>query len=260
MGKLFTISSYLRYLRRAKNEHSLHSPFLFELYTQVIRPAKKYYVFDRLTELKFKLSDDRRQIEVTDFGAGSRTKAKKTRSVRSIAKVSVSPTATSQLLFKLVERFQPKTMIELGTSLGVNSLYMQAPISTAKLYTFEGCPNIAQVAKDNFEWFGLSPEIIKGNIDETLPAKLSELEKLDFVFFDANHRYEPTLNYFAMCLEKAHEDSVFVFDDIYWSEEMAKVWEEIKSHAAVTLSLDLFEVGIVFFRKKQPKQHFVLKF
>ena len=103
-------------------------------------------------------------------------------------------------------------------------------------------------------------EIIVGNIDKTLSEKLNQTAQLDFVFFDANHRYEPTIRYFEQCLAKAHDESCFVFDDIYWSEEMRQAWQTIQNHESVTVSIDLFWVGIVFFRKKQPKQHFVLKF
>ena len=99
-----------------------------------------------------------------------------------------------------------------------------------------------------------------GNFDDVLPKILSEKEKIDFVFFDGNHRKEPTLNYFRQCLDKVHEGSVFIFDDIYWSLEMKEAWSEIKMNEQVTVTLDLFYLGIVFFRKEQVKQHFIIRY
>ena len=88
--------------------------------------------------------------------------------------------------------------------------------------------------------------------------ELKEHNQLDFVFFDGNHKKKPTLSYFKQCLEVAHEDSIFIFDDIYWSTEMTEAWQEIKKHPKVTLSIDCFEMGIVFFKKEQAKEHFTV--
>jgi predicted O-methyltransferase YrrM len=116
------------------------------------------------------------------------------------------------------------------------------------------------VARQNFEQLALSNVSLKiGNIDETLPKYLKGISNVCLVFFDANHRYEPTMRYFDLCLEKIGEDSIFIFDDIYWSKEMRQAWEEIKAHEAVRQTLDFYQIGIMMFRKTQPKQHFRLK-
>ena len=144
---------------------------------------------------------------------------------------------------------------------------MAAANAQSKVWTFEGCPQTAQIAERNFaNWAAQKGqkqsniEIIVGNIDHTLPQQVAVSSPIDFAFFDANHRYEPTVRYFETCLTNAHEDSVFVFDDIHWSEEMEQAWATIRRHPSVTVSIDLLWVGLVFFRKKQPKQHFVLRF
>ena len=145
--------------------------------------------------------------------------------------------------------------------MGLTTAYLSKVDKNIKVYSFEGCDETAKIAQENFEKLALENiEIIVGNIDETLPEKLNKTAHLDFVFFDANHRYEPTIRYFQQCLEKSHDESCFIFDDIYWSEEMKQAWQTIQNHKSVSISIDLFWVGIVFFRKKQPKQHFVLKF
>ncbi len=204
--------------------------------------------------------DSREEIEVTDFGAGSRVTSSNRRRTRDIAHHSQKNARIGQLLYRLVSHFEPRTIFDLGTSLGVTTLYLASPNQKAKVFTFEGCPQTLHKAKEHFAHMGYGHiEPVEGNLDETLRAMLERIDKLDFAFFDANHRLEPTMRYFRDCLPKAHEDSVFVFDDIYWSSQMMAAWEQIKSHPAVTLTIDLFYVGLVLFRRKQPKQHFKLR-
>jgi predicted O-methyltransferase YrrM len=176
-------------------------------------------------------------------------------------RVAAKPSKYGQLLFRMVNHFQPTTVLELGTSVGITTAYLSAAHSKIKVTTIEGCPEIAAIAATNFKHLNIQNiDQQIGNFDSLLPAFLAKTEKLDFVFFDGNHRKEPTLNYFYQCLEKAHESSVFIFDDIYWSAEMTAAWEIIKNNAQVTVTLDLFSLGIVFFRKEQVKQHFLIRY
>ena len=153
-----------------------------------------------------------------------------------------------------------QTIFELGTSLGINTLYLAKAWTQGKVTTFEGCPETLKIAQQNFEKLKANIHTVEGNIDETLPEELKKHDKVDFVFFDANHRKSATLKYFHACLEKVDENTVFVFDDIYWTKDMGEAWDEIKNHHEVMLSIDLFDLGLVFFRKNQPKQHFLLRF
>ncbi|MFZ9719521.1 MAG: class I SAM-dependent methyltransferase, partial [Chitinophagaceae bacterium] len=90
---------------------------------------------------------------------------------------------------------------------------------------------------------------------------LKKMGKLDFVFIDGNHAYAPTLRYFNAMLPFVHSGTVMILDDIHWSAEMEKAWQAISNHSAVTLSIDLFFVGILFFREEQlHKQHFRIHF
>jgi len=200
-------------------------------------------------------------IAVQDFGAGSKVNASRQRKIKDIARYAEKNARFGQLLFRLINHFQPAVAFDLGTSLGITTLYQAAACKKTQVFTFEGCPQTLTMARKNFSQLGYSNITpVAGNIDQTLPAQIKQVQQLDFVFFDANHRLEPTLNYFALCLSKAHADSVFIFDDIYWSAEMTQAWQAIKAHPSVMLTIDLFYVGLVFFRKNQPKQHFVLRF
>lgn len=260
MGKFSFLFRYLNYILCSKDEHSIHSPFIFDLYTQVIRVKKRYYLFDKIESIWERLISSNRKITVTDFGAGSKAGNTREKEVATIVRRSEKPAQHAQVLFRLVERFKPSVTFDLGTSFGLTTLYLATASSKNRIITFEGCPQTASIARENFNLLKLKNiHLVEGNLDQTLDSQIASVPQIDFAFFDANHRYSPTLRYFQACLQKAHQDSVFVFDDIHWSEEMEKAWEEIKNHPRVMLTIDLFYMGLVFFRTQQPKQHFILK-
>jgi predicted O-methyltransferase YrrM len=256
--------AYLRYWLRSGNAHGLHSPFVYGLYTTVICHDGEFGVYARIEERRCELLKSNKLIAVKDFGAGSQVAGASgaQRRLSAIARHAAKPPRLAQLLFRLVNHFQPTTVLELGTSLGLTTAYLAAASSRSQVITFEGCPNTAAEARDTFEKLDLKNVcLVEGNLDQTLPATLAGLaQPVDFAFFDGNHRYEPTLRYFEQCLAKAHENSVFVLDDIHWSAEMERAWEAIKAHPAVTVTVDLFYVGLVFFRKAQPRQDFWLRY
>jgi len=127
--------------------------------------------------------------------------------------------------------------------------------------TIEGCPQTAAVAGRNFKDLGIrNIELQVGNFDELLPDLIGTKPKLDFVYIDGNHRKDATLNYFNWCLPKVHENSLLIFDDIYWSEGMKEAWAQIKQHPEVTVTVDLFWIGLVFFKKGQAKEHFKIRY
>lgn len=255
------IKYYLQFLFASKNEHSLHSPFVFELYTKIIQAKTPFPVFEQIENLRKKLLKNRLKIDITDFGAGSKIYKTNHREIRQTVKSAEKNPKFGKLLFRLIQYFTPKTIFDLGTSLGITTIYESKAYESSQIFTFEGCPATATIAQQNFDKLNCKNiKIIVGNIDETLPIELSKIEQLDFAFFDANHRFEPTIKYFKSCLEKATENSVFVFDDIHWSDEMHESWQVIKNHPRVMISIDLFFVGLIFFRKNQPKQNFILRF
>ncbi|ARK12020.1 class I SAM-dependent methyltransferase [Fibrella sp. ES10-3-2-2] len=258
------IAAYLRYLWQAGNLHGLHSPFVYALYRDIIRhrhPAPSGTLpIEVLRSDLLKSSDS---LTVTDLGAGSRRTTGAQRSVASITRNAQKPARYAWLLHRLIGHFQARYVLELGTSLGLTTAYLANAVAQTQgqLYSFEGCPNTAARARTHLDQLGYSQvKLIVGNLDETLAQTVSELLRIDLAFFDANHRYEPTVQYFMTCLPRVHNDTVFIFDDIHWSEDMERAWAAIKAHPAVQVTVDLFGVGLVFFRREQPKQHFILRF
>ena len=217
--------------------------------------------FSPIRALAKEIRRNREVITITDLGAGSKVNASRQRSIGDIARNSQKPARFGRLLFRLIQHFQAHTVIDLGTSLGLTTAYMAKAPSVGLVLSFEGCPQTADIARQNFEQLGIrNTKVVVGNLDETLAPCIADSAPVDFVFFDANHRYDPTVSYFETCLTNIHNDTVFVFDDIHWSDEMEQAWDYIKAHPSVRLTVDLFWVGLVFFRQEQPKQDFVLRF
>ena len=261
MKKLFLIYNYFVYLFKSTNEHGVHSPFVYDLLTTVIYNKTDYYVYKEIELLREKLKHSTETVSCIDLGAGSHKSGSSTRTVKQLLHYSVKPAKYSQLLFRLANHFQPETVLELGTSLGITAAYIAKANSKSNFITIEGCPEIAAIAKRNLSELNFTNvQMMVGNFDTLLPDIIEKTKPIDFVFFDGNHRKAATLNYFNQCLKKINEGSVFVFDDIYWSAEMKEAWQEIKSNDKVTVTIDLFFMGIVFFRKEQNKEHFILRF
>jgi len=132
---------------------------------------------------------------------------------------------------------------------------------SASIHTFEGSAAIAAIAHENFEALkARNITIVEGNIDEKLGPLLEQVSQVDLAYMDANHRYEPTLRYFEQLLPHLHQKSIVVVDDIHWSAEMNRAWQVLKDRSEVSLSLDLFEGGILFFDPALQKEHYVLAF
>lgn len=255
---------FLTYQVSASNGkgHGIHSPFVYDLVTKVFNNKNNYAEFEEIEFLRKQLMQNKTVQDVEDFGAGSVKGFAKKRTVQQIASSSLKPKKYAQLLYKLVNYFQPKTILELGTSLGVTTSYLAKANKEAQLITLEGSDAIGAIAKENFVQLQLqNMHQITGNFDETLDAAIDKLSTIDFAFIDGNHRKEPTLRYFEQLLKYSNQNSLFVFDDIHWSRDMEEAWTAIKNHPSVTLSIDLFYIGLVFFRKEQKeKQHFTIRF
>ena len=250
------LSGFVSHWLNAVNAHSLHAPFVYDFYVNTLKPDAQLDVFRQIEQHRIRLLSDHSPIRINSPGAPSRISQKRKRKISNIAKRGISQARYSRLLYRIAHRQEAKVIIELGTSLGINTLYLSASSPEATIYTFEGCEETAGVAKDMFEaWDYKNICLVEGNIDDTLPDLLNQIEEVDFAYLDANHRYAPTLSYFQSLLAKAHAKSIFALDDIHWSTAMAKAWKDIVKRPEVSLSLDLFELGIVFFRENQVKQY-----
>lgn len=255
---------YLHYFATASNSkgHGVHSPFVFDFIKFIKNNRQQYPSFSPIEQYRKKLLGNNQLIEVQDFGAGSTVIKTKHRRIDAIAASSLKPKKFAQLFHRMVNAYQPANIIELGTSFGISTAYMATAAPKATVFSLEGAPAIAQIAQQTFAQLGIQNiQMLQGDFAQTLPSLIRNLDKIDFAYVDGNHRKVPTLDYFHQLLEKSQENTVIIFDDIHWSAEMESAWETIKKHDEVTLSIDLFFVGIIYFKKEfKVKQHFILRF
>ncbi len=289
-SKLYQAQQFAKYYRRAKTRYNIQTPFAFNFIENILENDRNFYGFSIIEAIRHSLLKENKRIEIVDFGAGSQTTKTKSRKIKEIAFSALSSDFQCRWLFNIVNEYKPKNILELGTSLGISTLYLStASDIETKIFTLEGDPKIAHVARMNWQnanhllmqytlanYDGVtndlekhiendilksSPEIrlIEGDFEKTLTTTLNVLKRIDLAFIDGNHRYDATLKYFKQILPFTHANSILIFDDIYWSKDMTNAWNEIKNQPSVTCSIDLFWCGIVFFNTDiLTRQHLTL--
>ena len=255
---------YLHYYFTASNGkgHGTHSPFVFDFIVNVLNDKTKYDCYETIEAVRQRLKRNSAIIEVEDFGAGSTIIKSNKRIVKDIANSSLKSPKFAQLLFRMVQYFKPENVLELGTSFGITTAYLACGNADAKVLTCEGASQIASIAQNNFKQLSINnATLFQGDFAKTLPGLLSTIMKIDFAFIDGNHRKEPTLQYFQQLLIHSANNTILIFDDIHWSKEMEDAWSAIQQHAAVTLTIDLFFIGIVCINNNiKVKQHFTIRY
>ena len=259
MNKLFQIKSYLKFYLKSTNQHGVHSPFIYNLVTKCFykktTPSKILLIDSYRNEL---LSNDSK-INVTDFGKGSTVFKTNTREISRIARIAGISKKRAKLLIRIVAYFSTQHILELGTSLGIGAASMSIGNPKSNITTIEGCPETGRIAKEQFDIHSLTNINLQiGDLNTILPEIILN-QSYDLIYFDGNHQKAATINYFNECLKLSHNNSVFIFDDIHWSIEMEEAWEIIKRSPSVTVTIDTFNWGFVFFRKEQRKEHFIIR-
>jgi predicted O-methyltransferase YrrM len=257
------VVGYLKHALRAQSKYRLHSPFVYHFYQHVLKDRHDYHQFRTINRLRKELQAGSRFIKRKDLGARCKDFPYDQRFVRvkDIIHHSSVNSKKGEFLFRLVQEYKPANILELGTSLGISTIYLGLAAPGSRIITVEGCIDSANLARENFEKAGLKNiKVITGNFEEKLSVALEELKTPDLVFFDGNHKMEPTLAYFEECLQYIQPGSVFLFDDIHWSVGMEAAWEAIRKHPRVRVSIDLYFMGIVFFREELSKEDFTIRF
>lgn len=254
------IYQYLHYLLHARTHHGIHSPFVYNLITNVLRDKRQFYAFEEIGQVRKDIGKSDELIILSEYGAPSKTMATQRTLASIVRKASLRP-KYGKLLFRLANYFQPVNILEIGTGLGISTAYIALAKRNANMITIEGEEELAEEAQLTFDQLDIDHVTIKtGPFSKELPAALEELSSLDFAFIDGNHRYQATLDYFYQCKSIAHNGTILVFDDIRWSSEMMEAWQTIVRDQSVTLSIDLFFVGIVFFNQELSKEHYTLRY
>ena len=248
---------YLRYFLERTDHHSIQSPFASSVYQELKAYTRQYRKGNPALEtLRKTLAQDNSILDIKDEGAGSKFAVGSKRSIASICKNACSSLSHNLLYQFLVTKTPASTVLELGTSLGINTGYLAA-VTSGVVYTFEADCSLLKVAKNNLNIFP-NVKFVRGNIRDTLPEFLTEQSRIDFIQVDAHHTYEATLEYCRLFWPYLHEHSVVVIGDIHWSAEMKKAWLEIKMFRGVSSTMDFFECGVLFFRKEIQPDHHIL--
>lgn len=252
------LTSYLKFLWSSSNAHGVHSPFVFDLATKCFYEKQPYPEYALLEKHRKTLLNNDGLITVDDFGAGSKIFKSNTRKISAIARNAGISKDCAALLFRMVRYFGPKTILEIGTSLGLATAAMHLGNTNTRIDTVEGCRETSTVAKNHFDKAGFSiSEFIVSEFENYL-EKISG-NTYDLIYFDGNHTKEATLKYFDLLFPTVTNETVWIFDDIHWSTEMEAAWEVITQNQQVTISIDIFKWGLVFFRKEQAKEHFIIR-
>jgi predicted O-methyltransferase YrrM len=260
LKRLYPAKAYFSYWLHAVDEQSLHSPFLFKFYNEVLKPKSPSAPFEPIEQQRKALLKDKRLIDLQDPGAGSLVSRSQQRTVGSVAKHSLSSPAFCSFLYRLVKFQHPEHTLEIGTSLGISAAYM-IEASSGQLTTIEGSPTIADLARDTFDRLGSQNiKLIEGKAQEVLIPFIQTTPKLDLTFIDAHHSEEATLTFFDTLAKSLHHQSIVVVGDIHWSAGMERAWQQLTRHESVTLSVDIFHAGILFFNPDLRKETEVLWF
>ncbi len=257
------VVGYLKHAVRAQSKYHIHSPFVYGFYRDVLMDQRTYIQYRIVNRLRKELETVSRFIKRKDMGARCKDFPCDQRFVRvkDIINHSSVSRKNGEFLFRLIREYKPASILELGTSLGISTIYFGLAAPESKIITIEGCIDSANLARENFEKTGLKNVlVITGNFEDKLALALAEMPSPDLVFFDGNHKKEPTLAYFEQCLQHVHPDAIFIFDDIHWSAGMEAAWNIIRQHPQVKVSIDIYHMGIVFFKEELSKEDFTIRF
>lgn len=254
---LFHVKAYLKFLWHSKNEHGVHSPFVFSLITKSFYDKKTKADYTLLRKYRSSLLKNNKTIHVTDFGAGSRIFKSNVRAVSKIAQTAGITKKRAELLYRIVHYFEPNNILEIGTSLGLATSALSLGNRMSSIVTLEGCPETATIAQQQFKEFGL--DNVNSVVTEFGNYLRTVSDSFQMIYFDGNHSKQATLDYFELLLPTVTNDSVWIFDDIHWSAEMEEAWDIIKQNPKVTVTIDTFQWGLIFFRREQEKENFVIR-
>jgi predicted O-methyltransferase YrrM len=257
------VVGYLKHAARAQSKYDIHSPFVYGFYQHILKDEHAYSQYRVVNRLRRELESVGKFIKRKDLGARCKDFPCDQRFVRvkDIIHHSSVTRKKGEFLFRLIHTYKPSTILELGTSLGISAIYFGLAAPESHIVTIEGCIDSANLARENIEKAGLhNIHVITGNFEEKLSVALEEMPSPGLVFFDGNHKKEPTLAYFEECLKHVQPDTIFIFDDIHWSAGMEEAWSSIQTHPMVKVSIDLYHMGIVFFKEELSKENFTIRF
>lgn len=262
MNHIRRANSYINYLHKSRSASGTEIPFIQDLFVNQSDTRDDFIKhYGEVAAIRSELERVSTTINVADKGAGPGTYPEIRRKISEIAGRSTQKKKYLALQYRMIRKMRPSLILELGTSFGFTTALFAKAAPEASIITIEGCPATSEIARQNFKKLNINNiTLINGSFEETLEGVFNQYGKVDYLFFDGNHRMAPTLNYFLKALLFKHEKSIFVFDDIRWSEQMEAAWAEILKHPDITLSIELYATGIVMFDRSLPGNKLMIRY
>lgn len=259
MGISDQAGRYLRYRMCSKSRFGVHSPFVFDLISELHNGRRKREETAPVERIRKQLERDRRLIRREDHGREPAISY--SQGVGEIARKHAIRPVYGRVLFKLVKKYRPARILELGTSLGISTSYLHLGHPEAALVSIEACAETHRLAGEN-PLLAKKPgvHLLCGRFQDRLDEAISMLGGIDLAFIDGHHREAATIRYFQQIMKAVSNDSILVFDDIHHSDEMERAWAAIIRDERVRVSIDLFSLGLIFFKKELSREAFVLRF
>lgn len=256
MNLIFTLRHFLK--AGYYNGHRVHSPNIFNFFKYVIF-SKEKFDYSLAENAYIALRKNRESVTVTTFGAkGGKIKEVK---ISSLAKKSSSKGKYGRLLQRTANFLQPRKILELGTSLGVGTLYLSSGSPDSKIITVEGCTSIHNLARESFAVNNAQNiEAVNSGFDDILEKLIADNQDIDLIYIDGNHTYQATMDYYELFSNRLDKGAVILFDDINWSKGMSKAWREIVKDSKSTVTIETARMGIVFLNPKLTPKHYCTRF
>jgi len=258
----FLLQHYISHLFTSgyKNGHGIHSPFAYAFFRNVLFNKTKTDNILVIKKVRKELLKSKVVLETSTAGEPSKVFKSKYRSVSGLVKHTATKERIGLILNNLVSFYNLKQAVELGTSVGLGAIYLASGNAGVKVQTIEYCRNTADFAGSVFKANNITNIQLFNNVFEAVFPEIMRLNNsVDMVYIDGNHNFNSTMYYFNLCKNFGKDHLIVVFDDIYWSSEMLNAWKTIIKDLRVTLSIDLFYCGIVFFNPELTKKHYKVK-
>jgi len=243
MSILLLLKRKLVWLKRIRHRkgYGVHSPFAFNLITQVIYETSPYYAYRRLREIRNDLLSRRKALAITER--------------------HISNQRVDELLFRLVNYVSPCTIIEIGTSHGLTTLYLSSAKKQVRCITVDKEQPENTIAQKLFEKTGANIEFHVDSSFLCLGEILKSVSLAGFILFTVNRNSLSTIRLlFEQCLNSTDCNSLIVIKGIHSCGRTARWWNEVISDNRTGVTFDLYDVGFVFFDKTKIKQHYIVNF
>lgn len=250
--------AYIQFFFQSVHLHGIHSPFVYQLQQECLKDRSDHPEYTQLRQYRHALLQNKSSLYITDLGAGSKVQQNTNRAIRDIARYSSSSPFRSRLLFRLARYLKARRILELGSNLGIGTQALALSHPTAEVHSIEGSPELFEFTKEQLHAQGLKNlHLYQGSFKKLLPTL--QMDAWDLIFMDGHHDKKATLGYFETLLPSIHSNTVVIVDDINWSKGMQEAWQQLKEHPKVTVSIDTFFWGLLFFRTEQAKEHFKIR-